>query len=98
MDQLISGIVQEKQLATAIYLVIYLALRLGKDKAINDLDTVGVSTLLVEYIEFRPENTITLDFIGKTNVRFQKNVRVEKDMYNNLVAWTMPPIARGKSR
>ena len=54
-----------KQLATALYFIDNLALRVGgKKDSKEQADTVGVTSLRVEHITFLENNTIKLDFLG----------------------------------
>ncbi|XP_952523.1 DNA topoisomerase i, putative [Theileria annulata] len=64
--------IYEKQLGTAVYLIDYLALRVGGEKDADEADTVGCCSLRVEHIKFseKKKNTITLDFLGKDSIRY----------------------------
>lgn len=74
-----------KQLATALYFIDNLALRVGgKKDSKEEADTVGVTSLRVEHISLLDDNTIKLDFLGKDSVRFCKKVNVHKKVYENL--------------
>ena len=76
---------KEMQLATALYFIDFLALRVGgkKDKK-EEADTVGVTSLRVEHIELIPPNTIKLDFLGKDSIRYCKKISILKSVYENL--------------
>ncbi len=74
-----------KQLATALYLIDNLALRVGNEKGDDEADTVGVCSLRVEHIKFMDENKIKLDFLGKDSVRYQNTVKIDPDVYNELI-------------
>ena len=82
-----------KQLATALYLIDNLALRVGNEKGDDEADTVGVCSLRVEHIKFLDGNKISLDFLGKDSVRYQNTVKIEPDVYNTLIKFT-----KGKSK
>lgn len=83
--ELLSSQVKYKQLATALYFIDHLALRVGgKKDSKEEADTVGVTSLRVEHITLIPPLTIKLDFLGKDSVRFCKKVNVIKDVYDNL--------------
>lgn len=74
-----------KQLATALYFIDNLALRVGgKKDSKEEADTVGVTSLRVEHISLLDDNIIKLDFLGKDSVRFCKKVNVHKQVYENL--------------
>ena len=74
-----------KQLATALYLIDNLALRVGNEKGDDEADTVGVCSLRVEHINFLSDNKIELDFLGKDSVRYQNTVKIDPDVYNVLI-------------
>jgi DNA topoisomerase-1 len=75
-----------RQLATATYLIDNLALRVGgKKDSKEEADTVGVTSLRVEHIELKGDNTLKLDFLGKDSIRFCKKIKVTNSVYNNLV-------------
>ena len=58
--------IKNRQLATALYFIDNLALRVGGSKDTKEeADTVGVTSLRVEHLTFMEDNTIKLDFLGK---------------------------------
>ena len=66
-----------RQLATALYFIDHLALRVGgKKDSKEEADTVGVTSLRVEHINLSPPNVVKLDFLAKDSVRFCKRVNV----------------------
>ena len=73
-----------KQLATALYLIDKLALRVGNEKGDDEADTVGVCSLRVEHIELKDDNRIKLDFLGKDSVRYQNTVKIDEEVYKIL--------------
>jgi DNA topoisomerase-1 len=80
---------KKRQLATALYFIDNLALRVGGKKDTKDeADTVGVTSLRVEHITLIENNTIKLDFLGKDSVRFFKKVTVLEKVYKNLVEFS----------
>ena len=80
---------KKRQLATALYFIDNLALRVGGKKDTKDeADTVGVSSLRVEHITLMDNNTIKLDFLGKDSVRFFKKINVISKVYNNLIEFS----------
>ena len=88
-NQLANGNMKEKQLATALYFIDNLALRVGGKKDTKDeADTVGVSSLRVEHLTLMENNTIKLDFLGKDSVRYCKKVNVIPAVYENLIEFT----------
>jgi len=75
-----------KQLATALYFIDTLALRVGSQKnKKKSADTVGVTSLRVEHIKLIGDNIIKLDFLGKDSIRYCNKVRVTPIIYKNLV-------------
>ena len=61
-----------RQLATALYFIDKLALRVGGKKDTKDqADTVGVTSLRVEHITFVDDSKkiIKLDFLGKDSIK-----------------------------
>lgn len=87
MNNIVSNEVDTKvkQLATALYLIDNLALRVGNEKGEDEADTVGVCSLRVEHINFLPDNKIELDFLGKDSVRYQNTVIIDPDVYNVMI-------------
>jgi DNA topoisomerase-1 len=76
---------KKRQLATALYLIDNLALRVGgKKDSKEQADTVGVTSLRVEHISLLDNNTIKLDFLGKDSIRYCRKVNVHSKVYDNL--------------
>jgi DNA topoisomerase-1 len=83
--QLVSSDIKSRQLATALYFIDNLALRVGGSKDTKEeADTVGVTSLRVEHLTLLENNMIRLDFLGKDSVRYCKRVTVHSDVYKNL--------------
>ena len=90
--------VKLKQLATALYLIDLLALRIGgKKDDKSEADTVGVTSLRVEHISLDKvsknetdtdtENNIyytKLDFLGKDSIRYCRKFVIQENVYINL--------------
>jgi len=77
---------KKKQLATALYFIDNLALRVGgKKDSKEQADTVGVTSLRVEHITLLENNMIKLDFLGKDSIRYCRKVNVTNEVYNNLI-------------
>ena len=77
--------IKKKQLATALYFIDHLALRVGgKKDSKEEADTVGVTSLRVEHIQLLESNNIKLDFLGKDSVRYCKRIQVLPQIYSNL--------------
>jgi DNA topoisomerase-1 len=83
--QLIDSNFKNKQLATALYLIDKLALRVGGVKDTKEeADTVGVTSLRVEHITLLENNIIKLDFLGKDSIRYCKKINISEIVFNNL--------------
>ena len=88
-NQLNSDDNRVRQLATALYFIDNLALRVGgKKDSKEEADTVGVTSLRVEHITLLPPNIVKLDFLAKDSVRFCKKVNVSKPVFDNLMVFT----------
>lgn len=72
------------QLATALYFIDKLALRVGNEKGEDQADTVGVTSLRYEHVTTKPDFVIKLDFLGKDSVRYVNEVQVEPQVYSNI--------------
>jgi DNA topoisomerase-1 len=82
---LVSSDLKLKQLATALYFIDELALRVGgKKDSKEEADTVGVTSLRVEHLTLLDNNTIKLDFLGKDSIRFCKKISVLANVYKNI--------------
>jgi DNA topoisomerase-1 len=76
---------EKMQLATAVYLLDIIAVRPGTEKdETKESDTLGLTTLKCENIEFKGNNTIKIDFTGKSSIQFTKNIKVSDIVYKNL--------------
>jgi DNA topoisomerase-1 len=83
--QLTDDNLKKKQLATALYLIDNLALRVGgKKDSKEEADTVGVTSLRVEHIQLLESNIIRLDFLGKDSIRYCKKINVHSQVYSNF--------------
>ncbi|EGC30025.1 hypothetical protein DICPUDRAFT_50979 [Dictyostelium purpureum] len=75
---------EKRQLGVALYLIDFLALRVGNEKGEDQADTVGCCSLRVEHIKLGKDNTITLDFLGKDSMRYFNTVKIRPDAYKVL--------------
>jgi DNA topoisomerase-1 len=83
--QLSDDNMKNRQLATALYFIDNLALRVGGSKDTKEeADTVGVTSLRVEHITLLDDNIIKLDFLGKDSVRYCRKVSVHSSVYKNI--------------
>jgi DNA topoisomerase-1 len=83
-NNLKSSDLQTSQLATALYFIDKLALRVGNEKGEDEADTVGVTSLRYEHIVLKPDNRVKLDFLGKDSVRYVNEIKVDEQVYKNL--------------
>lgn len=84
-EDLSSGNQQTRQLATAVYLLDILAIRPGTEKdETKEAETFGLTTLKCENVKFENNNEISLNFIGKSFIEFNKKFRVSEIVYKNL--------------
>lgn len=65
-----------KQRATALYLIDFLALRVGNEKDEDEADTVGCCSLRTEHIKLEEPNIVEFDFLAKDSMRYQNRVDV----------------------
>lgn len=76
--------IETRQMATALYLIDKLALRIGNEKKDDEADTVGVTTLKIKNISLLESNTIKLDFLGKDSIRYVNKIKVPEIVYQNI--------------
>lgn len=79
-----SSDIKIRQIATSLYFIDKLALRVGNEKAEDDTDTVGVTSLRTEHIKLGDNNSITLNFLGKDSVPYTNTVSVNDTIYKNI--------------
>jgi len=79
---------EERQLATAMWVIDRLALRVGGEKDTDEeADTVGCCSLRVEHLHFDPNNEgedckeIELEFLGKDSMLFKQTIDFGDEMY-----------------
>lgn len=74
-----------RQLATAVYLLDELAIRPGTEKdESKEAGTLGLTTLKCNNVSFGKDNHLTIDFTGKSSIKFNKTFKVDSAVYNNL--------------
>lgn len=86
-----SSLMQDRQMATATYLIDVFALRAGGEKGEDEADTVGCCSLRYEHISLKPPNTVIFDFLGKDSIRFYQEVEVDRQVFKNLKIFKKPP-------
>lgn len=72
-----------RQLATALYLIENLAIRVGNEKTTDEADTVGVTTLRVEHLTLLG-NKLELDFLGKDSIPYYNTIDVDDLVRDNI--------------
>jgi DNA topoisomerase-1 len=85
---LINANKQIRQIATVLYFIDKLALRVGNEKGEDTSDTVGVTSLRIEHILLQDDEKITLDFLGKDSVRYLNTFIVDGQIYKNIKEFT----------
>ena len=93
-----SDIEEYRQLATALFLIDRLALRIGNEKRDDEADTVGVTTLKVENVSVPDANTIKLDFLGKDSIRYVNKFEVPKQVHDNIKEFLESDDVEGKPK
>lgn len=86
-----SELMQDRQMATATYLIDVFALRAGGEKGDDEADTVGCCSLRYEHVSLKPPNTVIFDFLGKDSIRFYQEVEVDKQVFKNLKIFKKHP-------
>lgn len=81
---------EERQLATAVWVIDRLALRVGGEKDTDEeADTVGCCSLRVEHMQFDPNDEggdnkeIELKFLGKDSMLYQQTIDFGAALYND---------------
>lgn len=86
---------QNRQIATATYLIDVFALRAGGEKGEDEADTVGCCSLRYEHITLQPPSTVIFDFLGKDSIRFYQEVEVDRQVFKNLRIFKKEPKGPG---
>jgi DNA topoisomerase-1 len=74
-----------RQIASALYFIDKMGLRVGGEKGEDSgADTVGVTNLRTEHIKLSENNTISLSFLGKDSVPYENTVQVDPIVYKNI--------------
>lgn len=86
--KLVSKKIEDRQLATAMWVIDRLALRVGGEKDTEEeADTVGCCSLRVEHLHFDPNEEgegnkeIELEFLGKDSMLFKQTINFGAEMY-----------------
>ncbi|GJJ70302.1 DNA topoisomerase I [Entomortierella parvispora] len=84
-----------RQRATAMYLIDRLALRAGNEKGEDEADTVGCCSLRYEHVTLEKPDIMHLDFLGKDSIRFQKDMKVDEQVFKNIRLFKREPAQEG---
>lgn len=84
-DGLRARVSKTRQIATAMWIIDNLALRVGNEKSSDEADTVGCCSLRVEHVTTTAENFICFDFLGKDSMRYHRNVKVPPLVFKNIL-------------
>lgn len=83
LDNLTSKDMERRKLATAVYLIRYLGIRIGDEKIEGERGTVGCTTLRSKNLSIIGNN-LKIDFIGKDCVRFTNDILLPEKVLINL--------------
>lgn len=83
LDNLTSKGIERRKLATAVYLIRYLGIRVGDEKIEGERGTVGCTTLRSKNLSIIGNN-LKIDFIGKDCVRFTNDIGLPEKVLVNL--------------
>jgi len=78
---------EERQMATAMWLIDKLALRVGGEKGDDEADTVGCCSLRKEHLTFLPGDdsfSCELEFLGKDSMLFKQTIKFDNPVYGEL--------------
>ena len=83
-NELYSKDIERRKLATAVYLIKALAIRVGDEKLAGEHGTIGCITLKTENIQLNKDGLVVLDFIGKDWVNWHRELIVSEQVYKNI--------------
>lgn len=75
---------ERRKLATAVYLIKELAIRVGDERIAGEHGTVGCTTLKAENITLEKNNLVILDFLGKDWTHWHRELTVPRQVFKNL--------------
>ena len=79
-NELYSKDIERRKLATAVYLIKALAIRVGDEKLAGEHGTIGCITLKTENIQLNKDGLVVLDFTGKDYVNFHRELIVSEQV------------------
>jgi DNA topoisomerase-1 len=80
-----------RKLATVVYLIDVLKLRVGDEKETDEADTVGATTLRGSHVKINSDGQVNFDFLGKDSVRWAKTVELPPHVVENLRSFIKGP-------
>lgn len=80
-----------RKLATAVYLIDSMNMRVGDEKDRDEADTVGTTTLKRDNIKIKEGGVVLLDFYGKGAVKWHREKRVAPAVVENLTIFLNEP-------
>eukprot|EP00903_Cladosiphon_okamuranus_P018162 g16712.t1 len=83
--KLSSGDKRTKQIATAVWVIDKLALRVGGEKGADEADTVGCCSLRTEHLTFHKDpsvHEVQMEFLGKDSMLFKETI--DFDHYEDI--------------
>lgn len=89
---------RRRMIAMACYLIDALCLRVGDEKAADEADTVGATTLRPEHVTIRPDGVAEFDFLGKDSVPWYKELELPplvRETLEELIRTARPSSSAG---
>lgn len=90
-ENLESKDIARRKLATAVYLIDALKMRVGDEKDEDEADTVGATTLRGCHVKIEGAETVKFDFLGKDAVRWTKTINPPPVVVSNLKSFIAGP-------
>jgi len=84
INNLRSGDIKKRKVATVSYLIDALKLRVGDEKDPDEADTVGATTLRPSHVVINSKGKVIFNFIGKDYVRWRKEVTLPEEVVKNI--------------
>lgn len=75
---------RRRMVATAVYLIDALGLRVGDEKDPDEADTVGATTLRPEHVKLHEGGVVEFHFLGKDSVEWHRKLELPEVVQRNL--------------
>jgi DNA topoisomerase-1 len=75
---------KRRKIATICFLIDKLKIRVGDEKDPDEADTVGASSLRPEHIQFKNDDTVAFNFLGKDSVLHIFKTKLPENVTRNL--------------